>query len=91
MNEARIAEVVTLVEQAETIFQAGNNVEAVLRLEVAMPTIRQAFAQAVAQPARPAPIARGRQQLGADTWASAWESGRPMYAATLLAAVEGYA
>jgi tetratricopeptide (TPR) repeat protein len=50
MTDAQIAEMVTLVEQAEADLQAGNEVEALTRLDAAMPTIRQTFAQAVAQP-----------------------------------------
>jgi tetratricopeptide (TPR) repeat protein len=50
MTNDQIAEMVTLVEQAEADLQAGNEVAALTRLDAAMPTIRQAFEHAVAQP-----------------------------------------
>jgi tetratricopeptide (TPR) repeat protein len=50
MNDAQIAEMVTLVEQAEAALQAGNEGAALARLDAAMPTIRQALQQAVARP-----------------------------------------
>jgi non-specific serine/threonine protein kinase len=50
MNEAQIAEMVTLVEQAEADLQSGNEGDALARLDAAMDTIRQALQQAVAQP-----------------------------------------
>jgi tetratricopeptide (TPR) repeat protein len=49
MNDAQIAEIVTLVESAEQQLQDGNEGEALTRLDAAIPTIQQAFAQAVAQ------------------------------------------
>jgi tetratricopeptide (TPR) repeat protein len=50
MNDAQIMDLVTLVEQAEEELQHGNEGDALHRLDAAMDTIRQAFAQAVAQP-----------------------------------------
>jgi tetratricopeptide (TPR) repeat protein len=49
MTNDQIMEIVTLVEQAEADLQAGNEGEALTRLDAAMPTIQQAFDQAVAQ------------------------------------------
>jgi hypothetical protein len=50
MTNDQIMEIVTLVEQAEADLQAGNEGAALARLDAAMPTIRHAFEQAVAQP-----------------------------------------
>jgi len=50
MNDTQIMEVVTLVEQAEAELQDGHEAAALMRLDTAMPTIRDALQQAVAQP-----------------------------------------
>ena len=53
MNDIQVMEMVTLVEQAEADLQNGNESDALARLDAAMPTIRQAFAAAVARPDTP--------------------------------------
>jgi hypothetical protein len=50
MTDAQMVELVTLVESAEQQLQDGNEMEALIRLDAAMPMIRHAFEQAVAQP-----------------------------------------
>jgi tetratricopeptide (TPR) repeat protein len=50
MNEAQIAEIVQVVEDAEAALRGAGQADALAQLDAAMPAIRQALSAAVAQP-----------------------------------------
>jgi hypothetical protein len=88
MNDTQIAEMVTLVEEAEADLQAANEVEALKRLDAAMPTIRQTFDQAVAQPGPTLAL-----RLAGGLWrywhirGTQWDTGKALDQDALLAMV----